>query len=320
MTEQPPRPPQRPRPPHRLSLPPGYRPPRRHPSRWHVARRRVLALLILAALIALLYGVVRVALGQSGSSSESQRTTQTIVRPLRIVFPEGFNREQMAERIGEVNEIARTQRKIKPRLSPEKFLALTRSSTLPARFAGDKKRRSLEGFLFPATYEFLGKTTTRQLVDDQIAAFRKNWRKLNLHYSRSKNLTAYDVLIIASMVEKEAFSPDERAKIAGVIYNRLHEGMALGIDATLRYGLHLEPTQSLAPYVDSANPYNTRHRLGLPPTPIASPGLASMQAAAHPDRRHGYLYFLRRPGGRSHYFTASFADFRNKEEAWGYVG
>jgi UPF0755 protein len=302
-------------PPRRLSLPPGYRIPRRRPNRGQIIRRRLFALLILAGLVALLYGVVRVALGH-GSGGNS---TPTVVKPFKILFPEGFTRRQMAERIVSVDAIARKHRGIRPILSSSKYLKLTRSSAMPGRFARDGKSRALEGFLFPATYDFLGSTTTSQLVDDQLAAFKDAWKTIDLRYARSKRLTAYDVLIIASMVEKEAFSPDERAKVAGVIYNRLHAHMTLGIDATLRYGLNLKPTDPLAPHLNSSNLYNTGRRFGLPPTPIANPGLASMQAAAHPDRSHHYLYYLRKPHTQHHYFTSSYADFVTHERTWGYI-
>jgi UPF0755 protein len=283
-------------------------------------RRRLFALLILGGLIGLLFLAVHVALDR-GSHGGPTATT-TVVKPFKIVFPEGFTRLDMAARITTVDQIARKERSIKPKLSESKYRKLTRRSTLPGRYAGDSMSRTLEGFLFPATYEFLRATTTEQLVSDQLVAFRAAWKKLDLRYARSKNLTRYDVLIIASMVEKEAFSPDERAKVAGVIYNRLHAHMHLGIDATLRYGLKLKATQSLAPYLRSKSPYNTGEhygRYGLPPTPICNPGLASLQAAAHPDRRHSYLYYLRKPGTRKHYFTASSDDFVAHERAWGYI-
>ena len=283
-------------------------------------RRRLLALLILGGLVGLLYLAVHVALDR-GSHGGTTATT-TVVKPFKIVFPEGFTRLDMAARITTVDQIARKERGIKPKLSERKYRKLTRNSTLPGRYAGDSKSRTLEGFLFPATYEFLRATTTEQLVSDQLVAFRAAWKKLDLRYARSKNLTRYDVLIIASMVEKEAFSPDERAKVAGVIYNRLHVHMHLGIDATLRYGLKLKPTQSLAPYLRSKSLYNTGEhygRYGLPPTPICNPGLAAMQAAAHPYRRHSYLYYLRKPGTRTHYFTSSSDEFIAHEKAWGYI-
>ena len=120
------------------------------------------------------------------------------------------------------------------------------------------------------------------------------------------------------MVEREAQVPSERAKIAAVIYNRLHAGMPLGIDATIRYGLHVPPTQSLTQSeLRSKSPYNTRTHLGLPPTPIANPGLAALKAAAHPARVD-YLYFVRKPDHRHHYFTDSFQDFVNHEKLYGY--
>ena len=107
------------------------------------------------------------------------------------------------------------------------------------------RRRNLEGFLFPATYDFLNSTTNAQLVRDQLAAFCENWSNVNLAYARSKNLTDYDVLVIASMIEKETVVPAERKLVSAVIYNRLHARMPLGIDATLRYGLNIPPTQSI---------------------------------------------------------------------------
>jgi uncharacterized YceG family protein len=299
----------------RLSLPPGYRLPRRGPSRAKVFRRRLAALVVLAGLVLLAYGAVRYALDRHSASSAP---VTTVVQPLNIVFPEGFTRREMAQRIAEVNAIARSKRDVEPLLSPTGFMRLTESSPIPGRYAGDGRARSLEGFLFPATYQFLGSTTTRQLVDKQLAAFRRNWHKLDLRYASSKNLTPYDVLTIASMVEKETLAPEERSIVAAVIYNRLHEHMPLGIDATLRYGLNLAPTEALGPYIGSRNRYNTRRYQGLPPTPIANPGLASMQAAAHPAKV-GYLYFLRKPDKVHHYFTRSYADFVAHERAWGYI-
>ncbi len=234
------------------------------------------------------------------------------------MFPEGFTREQMAARITAVNAIARRKRRVNPRLSARAYLRVTAKSRLPARFGGDRKRRSLEGFLFPATYEFTKQTTTKQLVDKQLEAFRKAWAKVDLAYARSKNLTAYDVLIIASMVEKETIAPDERPLVAAVIYNRLKARMPLGIDATIRYGLDVPGTEPLRQsQLQSDNPYNTRRLVGLPPTPIANPGLASIQAAAHPARKN-YLYFVRKPDKVHHFFTASEAEFFAKACEYGY--
>jgi uncharacterized YceG family protein len=133
---------------------------------------------------------------------------------------------------------------------------------------------------------------------------------VNLTYARSKNLTSYDVLKIASMVEAETVIPSERKLVAAVIYNRLREGIPLGIDATLRYGLHIPPTQSIT-QSELANPslYNTRLHDGLPPTPIDNPGLASIRAAAHPSTL-GYLYYARIPGTHHQKFFESYSQYQ----------
>jgi UPF0755 protein len=230
-------------------------------------------------------------------------------KPLKVIFPEGFNRLEMAKRVAAVKRIAAEKRKKKTRIAAAAYVKLTERSALPGQFAGDDKARQLEGFLFPATYEFLPRTTTKQLVNKQLTAFRRNWAKLDLGYAKSKNLTPYDVLIIASMVEKETLAPEERPLVAAVIYNRLKARMPLGIDATIRYGLNVPGTESLRQsQLANPTPYNTRLHAGLPPTPIANPGLASMQAAAHP-RQTDYLFFARKPDKVHHFFTADEDEF-----------
>jgi UPF0755 protein len=292
-------------------MPPRPRPSRRTPK-GVVWRRRLVAfgVLIVGFLVAW-FAVESV----GGGGTKPEPTTLAVApRPFRVVFPEGFTRDQMAERVAAVAGIAERKRGKKVKLSSPAYLAATRRSRPELGFG----RRPLEGFLFPATYDFTARTTSSQLAAKQLEAFRRNWSKLNLSYARSKNLTPYDVLIIASMVEKETLSPDERELVSAVIYNRLHKRMALQIDATLRYGLHIPPTESIRlSQLESNNPYNTRKLPGLPPTPIANPGLASLQAAAHP-RHVDYLYFVRKPDKKHHFFTASFAEFERYKAEHGY--
>jgi UPF0755 protein len=296
--------------------------PRRHrtrPSRNRMMIRRGVAVGFVLGLVALLVGSAMAVLGGSEEATPPPAPVRVAPKPLRIIFPEGFTRKQMAERIGEVNKIAEEKRNVRPRLSPRRYLALTDgSSRVPRPFRGQGSPPHLEGFLFPATYEFTRRTTTRQLLNSQLAAFGKNWAKVNMRYARSKNLTPYDVLIIASMIEKEVVAPEERPLVAAVIYNRLKAGMTLGIDATLRYGLDIPPTESIRQsQLDSDNPYNTRKLAGLPPTPIANPGLASLQAAAHPAKVD-YLFFVRKPDKVHHFFTASEREFENYKNEHGY--
>ncbi len=239
---------------------------------------------------------------------------------LRIIFPEGFTRREMADRVAAIRDIAIQKRGVTPRLTRAGYLAATAAARPPAEFRKDWPGGRIEGFLFPATYEFVKRTTATKLVRDQLTHFRRQWRKVNLRYSRSKNLTPYDVLIIASMIEKEAVAPEERKLVAAVIYNRLRNRMPLGIDATIRYGRNVPGTEPLKKSdIESDNPYNTRNRLGLPPTPISNPGLASMKAAARPAAVD-YLYFVRKPDGVHHFFTASESEFCQKSLEYGYGG
>ncbi len=246
-------------------------------------------------------------------------TVETVIampKPFHVVFPEGFTRKQMADRVAAVAKIAARKGKIRPKLSRASYLSATAKPRVPPCFRN--KVKTIEGFLFPATYEFFKETTSAQLAQDQLDAFCENWKQVDLSYARSKHLTPYEVLIIASMIEKETLSPDERELVSAVIYNRLHARMPLQIDATLRYGLDIPPTESIRQsQLESDSPYNTRKRPGLTPTPIASPGLASLQAAAHPAKVK-YLYFVRKPDKKHHFFTASYQAFQNYANAHGY--
>jgi UPF0755 protein len=291
------------------------------PSRARILLRRVVAVALLAGLVAVVAGSAWAVFGGGGEeAAPPPAPIAPAPKPLRIVFPEGFTREQMAVRIGEVNEIAQDKRNVRPRLSPQRYRALTDSAArAPKGFLRpDERPPHLEGFLFPATYEFTRRTTTRQLVNGQLAAFEKNWDKVNMRYARSRNLTPYDVLIIASMVEREVSVAAERPLVAAVIYNRLKAGMTLGIDATIRYGLDVPATESLREsHLADPTPYNTRIHAGLPPTPIANPGLASLRAAARPAKVD-YLFFVRKPNKESHFFTASEREFIDYMNANGY--
>jgi UPF0755 protein len=295
-------------------MPPRPRPPTRTPKAV-VYRRRLIAVGVLAAAVL----VAWLAVASVGGNDKPKPPPATVLakpKPFRVVFPEGFTRKQMAARVTAVAGIARRERGKRVRIKAGAYLAATARLRQEPGFG--RRALPLEGFLFPATYDFTVRTTSAQLVAAQLQAFRGNWTKVDLGYASSKNLTPYDVLIIASMVEKETLSPDERQLVAAVIYNRLHAKMALGIDATLRYGLDIPPTESIREsQLANPTPYNTRLHPGLPPTPIASPGLASLQAAAHPAKVD-YLYFVRKPDKKHHFFTASFSEFERYKAEHGY--
>ena len=274
--------------------------------------------MVRGALLGICCVLVAAAVAGCGGTGSAAPPTTTIrqLRQFRVVFPEGFTRSKMAARVTAVAKIAEHESHRKVKLSGSGYAAATAKPRTVLGFG--RKKLPLEGFLFPDTYNFDRKSTSAQLVQDQVGEFTSKWGQLNLSYARSKNLTPYDVLTIASMVEGEAQVPSERPLVAAVIYNRLHAHMALGIDATLRYGLHIPPTESLTQSeLHDPTPYNTRLHDGLPPTPINNPGIAALEAAAHPAKVD-YLYFVRKPDHRHHYFTANYQDFLQHEAQYGY--
>jgi len=132
------------------------------------------------------------------------------------------------------------------------------------------------------------------VVRRQLEAFKSNIKKVNMKYAKSKNLTVFDVVTIASMIEREAGVAKQRKLVASVIYNRLREGIPLGIDATIRFATGNYEKPLTESELATESPYNTRLNAGLPPGPINSPGLAALQAAAHPAET-GYIYYVNDP-------------------------
>ncbi|MBV9046840.1 MAG: endolytic transglycosylase MltG [Solirubrobacterales bacterium] len=196
------------------------------------------------------------------------------------------------------------------------YLADTRHSSLldPRAYGAPPNTDSLEGFLFPSTYQLRDPIQIPALVADQLRTFKQQFAGVNLIDARRAHLSPYDVLTIASMVQAEAGTAHDRPLVASVIYNRLRLGMPLQIDATTRYatGNYTRPLTQAE--LNSPSPYNTRNRKGLTPTPIDNPGLAAMQAAAHPAQTD-YLYFVVKPCGNGQQaFASSYAQFQQLEE------
>jgi UPF0755 protein len=169
---------------------------------------------------------------------------------------------------------------------------------------------TLEGFLFPATYELKKGRPVKALVKEQLAHFKRNFAQVDLRYARRKNLTPYDVLIIASLIDREAMVAKERRLIASVIYNRLHEGIRLGIDATVRFVTNNWKRPLRQSELANPSAYNTRVHAGLPPGPIGNPGLASIKAAAHPAKTKYLFYVVRVDSCGEHKFAKTDAEFQ----------
>jgi UPF0755 protein len=212
-----------------------------------------------------------------------------------VTVPEGRSRAEVAPLVKRLrgNYMRATRRH--PALDPREYQA--RNAT------------SLEGFLFPATYELKKGQPVKRLVREQLQAFKRNFAKVDMSYARRRNLTPFDVLTIASLVEREATLARERPLIASVIYNRLRDGIRLDIDATTRFvtGNWEEPLK--VSELQNPDPYNTRVHYGLPPGPIGSPGLASIKAAARPARTDYIFYVVAVCGNGKHEFAESNAEF-----------
>jgi UPF0755 protein len=205
------------------------------------------------------------------------------LKTFTITIPEGYDRSQTAALAKEEG------------LRGSYGKASVESPYLdPAKYGG-AGATNLEGFLFPDTFELERHASAADLVQRQLEDFKRRIAGVDMSYARAKNLTVYDVVTIASMIEREAGLASQRKLVAAVIYNRLHEGMPLGIDATTRFatGNYTRPLTESELAIDS--PYNTRTNVGLPPGPIDSPGLAAIEAAAHPEQA-GYLYYVVKPG------------------------
>jgi UPF0755 protein len=161
---------------------------------------------------------------------------------------------------------------------------------------------SLEGYLFPETYNFPKGTTLRGIIKDMTTEYRKVWRKYETQ-ALEKGLTEHEVITLASIVEKETGQARERPLIAGVFFNRLARGMRLQTDPTVIYGLMPGFNGNLTRRdLERPTPYNTYVINGLPPGPIANPGEAAIQAVIRPDILQPYLYFVSKNDG-SHHFS-----------------
>ncbi len=234
-----------------------------------------------------------------GAALDALTSKRGTAKQITVTIPEGLSRTEIAavaKRMGVTGNYVKA--------------SLHSHVLKPSAYGGPATAHSLEGFLFPSTYDLLPGDRASKLVNAQLLAFQTNLAKVDLSAARRKHLSAYDVVTIASMVEREAQRASERPLIAAVIYNRLHQGIPLGIDATIRYAINDYLRPLTVSDLALTSPYNTRLHKGLPPTPIGNPGLASLQAAAHPAAV-SYLYYVVKPGAcGQHAFSTTFSQFQ----------
>jgi len=274
------------------------------PRRGRSLLARLSALIALAAVVAAVIVLLH------------RHETKTVALPpppavVKVLIPEGKTRAQIA-RIAAADRLQGS------------YAAASRRSPLlsPSAYGAPRGTPNLEGFLFPATYDMDVGAPASRLVEEQLGAFTENFGAAQIARAKALHVTPYQLLIVASMVEREAQIPGDRPKIAAVIYNRLAQHMPLGIDASIYYAVEL--ASGIATYTHELteaqlhidSPYNTRTHVGLPPTPIANPGVASIEAAAHPAHV-SYLYYVAGADGcGEQVFSNTLAEFEVNAAAY----
>jgi UPF0755 protein len=214
---------------------------------------------------------------------------------LHVVIPEGFQDDQVLQAIAKTGHITQGDLQSAARN--------TKALDLPT-YSGGK----LEGFLFPATYDWEPGTTAQQALSSMVERFNQEATDIDLVGNAAQlKMSPYDIVKIASIVEREGKTPDDYGKIARVIYNRIAKGMPLQMDSTLQYTKAVRTAHLSLQDLSDPSPYNSYTHKGLPPTPIANPGRASLLAALNPEPGN-WLYFIAFPDGTTK-FTADYNQF-----------
>jgi UPF0755 protein len=273
------------------------------------SRRSVLGRV--GAVIALAAAIVAVILLVHSLTSSKKTATTTAPAVVKVVIPEGLTRVQIAELAAKkgLRGSYRGASKHSPLLNT-------------SHYGAPHNTPDLEGFLFPATYDEYPGAPVSRLVDEQLVAFKENFGANLIARAHALHVTPYQMLIVASMIEREAQVPNDRAKIAAVIYNRLAQEIPLGIDATIYYAVELQ--KGIATYTHELtesqlhinSPYNTRTHVGLPPTPISNPGMASIEAAANPAHVSYVYYVAGADGCGEQVFSTTLAAFEANVAAY----
>ncbi|NQU64994.1 MAG: endolytic transglycosylase MltG [SAR324 cluster bacterium] len=188
----------------------------------------------------------------------------------------------------------------------EKYRIFSRQKAFIQSLGLGTQTVSLEGFLFPETYLFSKNTSAQTVIRTMVKAFFDNIPDNYEDLAKSVNLTFYEAVILASIIEKETGASSERKLIASVFHNRLKHNMLLQTDPTVIYGIENFNGNLTRKQLRTGTPYNTYVVNGLPPTPIANPGLASLDAAVHPDDTD-FLFFVAKGDG-THKFTSNYKD------------
>ncbi len=246
-------------------------------------------------------GVYDLSTGMSDREVLSALQAGPKTRYVSVTIPEGFVLEQIAERFEEQAGVP-----------AEEFLALARGGAdqfVEAHpYLADVYDGSLEGYLFPKTYRVRAGSSATEVVEMMLNQFDTEIASVDTTRATRRGLSFNDLVVLASMIERESKLDDERPLVSSVIHNRLAKNMLLEIDATIEYVLPGNRFRLRNSDLRIDSPYNTYRRKGLPPGPISNPGLASLKAAAAPADTK-YLYYVLTGKDGSHTFAETEAEF-----------
>jgi len=246
-------------------------------------------------------GRYEIATGLSASDALGVLLEGPIVDFVPVTFPEGSWLTDFARILDETTPI-----------SGDRFLKVVTSGRIESKYR-PANVDTMEGLLFPSTYHLSGNDTARAVAQRLADEFEKKADEAGIARAPALGVSPYEAITIASMIEAEAQLDEERPMVARVIYNRIEEGMTLGIDATVQYAIGEHKEELTARDLEVDSPYNTRKYEGLPPSPIGAPGLASLEAAVSPADGP-WLYYVLNDCEGHHAFSESYDEFlQNKE-------
>jgi UPF0755 protein len=236
--------------------------------------------------------------GEESENILQKLTAGQAVPTLAITVPEGLSLEETAQEVAGQSGV-----------SAAEFKEAASKTDYGYGFLDNPEIKSTEGFLFPKQYEFEEGTKAPQMVTRMLEQYLLETQALDISSAKERlNLTEYELVTVASLIEKEASRPEERPLVASVIYNRIRSGMPLQIDASVHYALGKQGEELSLADLKVDSPYNTYEDAGLPPGPICSPGRESLEAAISPAETD-YLYYVLKANGREHFFTGNYDEF-----------
>ncbi len=226
----------------------------------------------------------------------------------QLVIPEGFTVDKIAQRLQEQDI-----------MTAEEFINEVNTGEFDYEFLKDlptstERRYKLEGYLFPATYTLYDGVTAHELIDKMLQRFEIEYTQNIKDSLEQSEHTLDEIVIMASIIEAEIQVPEERARAAGVIRNRLEQGMKLQIDATVLYAQGTTKDRVMESDLEYSSPYNTYQVEGLPIGPISNPGSAALEAALHPEDNNYIYYVVEKYGSSNHVFTETYEDFMKARE------